>query len=556
MDVFLTPKGEIDMKSIGVMIGSLMIVSMLALAGQASMHVRFENSPEEPDYTSYWFIGEDAANTTVYIYAKMKTDVVFSGTNDPDVTKEVGPREFASYNAEDLGYGLEEEWFYMEVNSEHPVMMVIDKEVLIRTGEEKYMTLHTDRTGARPATDLQIEYFIANGDSGSEDDILVVYAPEEATLTTKRLTNDGEVFTKTVTVTGMFVSPYISLWLGKSYPIYEGYSLTIESDKPIAASLFEELPWWPNPYMGAGKYMGNFGTSQLYKDYINFEHRRWGWTNIYTPGEAEIDFLNRTGGHVATLTFPDEGSASTPTTNYRDMGYNVTDIPYLVRVRSDEYFVNGEYTPFETEVEKSAAYMGYNTSNSFLELFSFDDVEVTVVDGVSNRALRLTIEKEMPHMFTLVDDLGFDPDTPFLMTILAPEPVYQQVRIPVEPFLIPYQSMHLRHYPIGIGPPLEVDFELDPKTLNLDSKGKWVTAYLKFPSGYGPEDVDIDSILLQNELKPEKHNIAGDTLILKFNRKDLQALLEPGEEVIIEITGSFNDGLAFYGSTTIRVIRN
>lgn len=554
--MFPTPKGEIDTKTIGATIGSLLIVTMIALAGQVPMEAGFESSPEGPDYTSYWFIGEDAPNTTVYIYAKQVTDVIFSGTNDPDVEVEVGPREFVSFNAEDLGYGAEERWFYMEVDSDNPIMMVIDKEVLIKTGEEEYITLHTDRTGARPATDLQTEYYIANGDSGSEDDILVVYAPEEATFTAKRLTNDGEVFTQTMTVTGMFVSPYISIWLGKSYPIYEGYSLIIESDNPIAVNLFEELPWWPNPYMGADKYMGSFGTSQFHKDYINFEHRRWGWTNIYTPGEAEIDFLNRTGGLVATLDFPGEGSASTPTTRYRDMGYNVTEIPYLVRTQSDQNFVNGEYTPFDTEVEESAAYMGYNTSNSFLELFSFNDVEVKVIDGVEGRTLKLSIEKEMPEMFTLVDDLGFNPNSSFLITVLAPQAVYQQVRIPVEPILIPYQSMYLRHYPIAIGPPIEVDFELDPKTLNLDSKGKWVTAYLRFPGDYGPEDVDIDSILLQSQLRVEKHDIDGDTLILKFNRKALQALLEPGPEVVIEITGNFNDGLAFYGTTTIRVIKN
>jgi hypothetical protein len=83
-----------------------------------------------------------------------------------------------------------------------------------------------------------------------------------------------------------------------------------------------------------------------------------------------------------------------------------------------------------------------------------------------------------------------------------------------------------------------------------------VTAYLTFPEGYGPDEVDIDSVLLQNELKVEKHDIDGDTLVLKFSRQALQKLLEPGEEVVIEITGEFTDGLAFYGTTTIRVIKN
>jgi hypothetical protein len=230
--------------------------------------------------------------------------------------------------------------------------------------------------------------------------------------------------------------------------------------------------------------------------------------------------------------------------------------PYLVRTTSDDDFVNGAHTPVETEILSSSSYMGYNTSNSFLELFSYVDAEVTVIDALSGDSVHLSLDNHTLYNLTLVDDLGFDADVPFLISILASEPVYQQVRIPVRDSLIPYTSMYLRHYPIRIGPPIQVDFILDPQTLNLNSKGKWVTAYLTFPEGYGPDEVDIDSVLLQNELKVEKHDIDGDTLVLKFSRQALQKLLEPGEEVVIEITGEFTDGLAFYGTTTIRVIKN
>ncbi|MCK4444238.1 MAG: hypothetical protein KAW09_06825, partial [Thermoplasmata archaeon] len=311
------------MKTVGATIGPLLVVFVLALAGNMPMEGEFGSSPEGPDYTSYWFIGEDAANTTVYIYAKLETNVVFSGTNGADVEVEVGPREFASHNVADLGYGIDDRWFYLEMNSDNPIMTIIDKEMLIKTDENEYQVQHGDRTGARPATELQTGYYIANGDSGSEDDILVVYAPEEATFTAKRLTNDGEVFTKTMTLQGMFVSPYISVWLGKSHPIYEGYSLIVESDKPIAVNLFEELPWYPNPWGGSDKYMGSYGTSQFYKDYINFEYRPEGWANIYTPDSADIDFLDEDGGKIATLHFDGESSASVPTTRYEDLGYDV-----------------------------------------------------------------------------------------------------------------------------------------------------------------------------------------------------------------------------------------
>ncbi|UCD91591.1 MAG: hypothetical protein JSV43_04865 [Methanobacteriota archaeon] len=537
-------------------LASIFVVSVLVLAGSATAADGMESPNEESDYTFYWFIGEDAANTTVHIYAKQDTIVTFSGTNDEDVEVDIDARQFASFNALELGYGTESKWFYLEMNSNHPIMTILDKEILIKWAEDDHGVFHGDGTAARPAMKLETEYYIANGDSGSEDDILVVYAPEETTLTAKRVTNDGEVFEKTVTVNGMFVTPYISLWLGRSYPVYEGYSLVIRSDKPIAASLFEELPWWPNPYMGSGKYLGNFGTSVFYNDYINFEYISWGWGNIYTPDAAELTYLNRTGDVITTMDFERESSASTPVTRYSSLGYKTWKQPYLIRVQSEEDFVHGEYTPVETEVEKSAAYMGYNSSNSFLELYSFEDAEITVYDGREGRSVSLSIKKETLNTYILVDDLGFEAYEPFLMSIVSSEPVYQQIRIPIKPFLIPSESMYLRHYPITLGPALEIDFTFDPQTLNLDSKGRWVTAYLKFPAGYSPSDVDISTVLLQNSLKVEKYSIVDNTLVLKFNRKKLQEILEPGEEVLIEITGNFKDGMPFYGTTTIRVIQN
>jgi len=79
---------------------------------------------------------------------------------------------------------------------------------------------------------------------------------------------------------------------------------------------------------------------------------------------------------------------------------------------------------------------------------------------------------------------------------------------------------------------------------------------LSFPAEYGPDDADIGSITLQHKLKPEKRLINDDALLLKFNRRELQAILDPGEEVIIEISGNLKDGLQFYGTVVIWVIKN
>lgn len=107
----------------------------------------------------------------------------------------------------------------------------------------------------------------------------------------------------------------------------------------------------------------------------------------------------------------------------------------------------------------------------------------------------------------------------------------------------------------------------DPDTLNLKSKGKFVTAYIELPEGYEISQIDIPSIML-NGLVPvlAKPTEIGDydndgisDLMVKFDRSKAQAILNPGEEVILTLTGevSYNGGHAdFKGSETIRVINH
>jgi hypothetical protein len=47
--------------------------------------------------------------------------------------------------------------------------------------------------------------------------------------------------------------------------------------------------------------------------------------------------------------------------------------------------------------------------------------------------------------------------------------------------------------------PLQVipaTIDIDPDTVNLKSKGKFITCYIKLPEGYSVEDIDIDSVTL------------------------------------------------------------
>ena len=110
---------------------------------------------------------------------------------------------------------------------------------------------------------------------------------------------------------------------------------------------------------------------------------------------------------------------------------------------------------------------------------------------------------------------------------------------------------------------LPATIDIDPDTLTLKKKDRWITAYIELPPDYNVDDIDMSTVRLIVEtdnvpakLKPKKigdHD--SDTipdLKVKFKRWDVQALASVGEYeamVIGEVAG-----VPFQGSDTIRVI--
>jgi len=104
-----------------------------------------------------------------------------------------------------------------------------------------------------------------------------------------------------------------------------------------------------------------------------------------------------------------------------------------------------------------------------------------------------------------------------------------------------------------------VDF--DPDTLNLKSKGKYVTVYIELPPDYDVGQIDVSSVML-NEVVPaltkptEVGDYDGDgipDLMVKFDRAAVQEILQVGEQVEVTITGKAA-GVTFQGADTIRVL--
>ncbi len=120
----------------------------------------------------------------------------------------------------------------------------------------------------------------------------------------------------------------------------------------------------------------------------------------------------------------------------------------------------------------------------------------------------------------------------------------------------------------------EPTLDIDPDTLNLRSRGRWITAYIEIYDGRDVRDIDVSTILLNEAIPAESRPTAiGDydedgipDLMVKFNRSDVQKYIEGlnlsggeagrfGYEVTLTLTGMFNDGTTFECSDTIRVLQ-
>jgi hypothetical protein len=104
-------------------------------------------------------------------------------------------------------------------------------------------------------------------------------------------------------------------------------------------------------------------------------------------------------------------------------------------------------------------------------------------------------------------------------------------------------------------PPIQAEIDIDPDTLNLAGKGKWITCYIWLPEGYDVADVNSYSVFLEDEIGAEWILVDEEeqNVMTKFSRSEVQEMLEPGD-VELTISGELADGTRFEGTDTVRVI--
>lgn len=116
-----------------------------------------------------------------------------------------------------------------------------------------------------------------------------------------------------------------------------------------------------------------------------------------------------------------------------------------------------------------------------------------------------------------------------------------------------------------IEPTLSASIDVEPDTLNLGSKGKWITCYVELPEGYDVADINALTVTLNGtvpaELAPtaigDYDNDGVPDLMVKFNRTAVvQYVVSQGVEyanVTMTVSGQLKDGTSFQGSDVVRV---
>jgi len=113
--------------------------------------------------------------------------------------------------------------------------------------------------------------------------------------------------------------------------------------------------------------------------------------------------------------------------------------------------------------------------------------------------------------------------------------------------------------------PATVDVDIDPDTLNPDSEGKFVTAYIELPPGYDVADIDVSSVRLCLDddctSAQEDPTTVGDEdqddipdLMVKFSREAVIALLDGRTGNITFTVRGDVSGRTFEGTDLIRVL--
>ena len=106
---------------------------------------------------------------------------------------------------------------------------------------------------------------------------------------------------------------------------------------------------------------------------------------------------------------------------------------------------------------------------------------------------------------------------------------------------------------------LTASVQVNPPKINLKASNKWLTVFIDLPENFSAEEIETESILLNEQVNPSTTTFeeGSSRLLAKFYLDDVLATIDTeAEQAIITIEGNLIDGQAFNGSDTIELIQD
>jgi hypothetical protein len=105
--------------------------------------------------------------------------------------------------------------------------------------------------------------------------------------------------------------------------------------------------------------------------------------------------------------------------------------------------------------------------------------------------------------------------------------------------------------------------QVDPNTVNPNSQGHWIHAFVELPEGDAPDEIILETVLAQNlvPVQPNGYSVGdvdADGVVdvrFRFDRKTLLHAFPPQDQVEVVISGEIRDRHYFVARDTVRVLR-
>jgi len=102
--------------------------------------------------------------------------------------------------------------------------------------------------------------------------------------------------------------------------------------------------------------------------------------------------------------------------------------------------------------------------------------------------------------------------------------------------------------------PIPAEARILPRTINLASKGNWITCYIWLPDDYDVANIEPNSVLLEGDIQPEQFTVDEQQQVATttFDREKVQSILNIGD-IKLTITCQLTDGTYFEATDIVQV---